>query len=65
MSVKLAVQLFSDFMWATIRTCIQRGQLQNNTTDFFEFINHLFDYVNSRSLYNNNLNHCALIDSVL
>ncbi|KAL4153780.1 hypothetical protein QTP88_001613 [Uroleucon formosanum] len=58
MRVKLAVQLLSNSMAAAIRTCMQTGQLQNNTSsntaDFIEFINHLFDCLNSKSLYSHN-----------
>lgn len=67
MRVKLAAQLLSNSMSATIRTCIQTGQLQSNTSsntaDFIEFINHLFDCLNSRSLYSHNPYHCAITDS--
>lgn len=67
MNVKLAAQLLSHSMSATIRTCIQTGQLQSNTSsntaDFIEFINHLFDCLNSRSLYSQNPFLCALTDS--
>jgi hypothetical protein len=66
MRVKLAVQLLSNSMSAAIRTCIQTGQLQSNTSsntaDFIEFINNLFDCLNSRSLYTNNPYLCALTD---
>jgi len=65
MLVKLATQLLSNSMSAAIRTCIQTGrQLQSNTSsntaDFIEFINNLFDCLNSRSLYTNNPYLCAL-----
>lgn len=67
MRVKLASQLLSNSMSATIRTCIQTGQLQSNTSsntaDFIEFINNLFDCLNSRSLYSNNPYRCALTNS--
>lgn len=67
MRVKLAAQLLSNSMSATIRTCIQTGQLQSNTSsntaDFIEFINNLFDCLNSRSLYSNNPYRCALTNS--
>lgn len=66
MRVKLAAQLLSNSMSATIRTCIQTGQLQSdtssNTADFIEFINHLFDCLNSKSLYSHNPYLCALTD---
>ena len=66
MRVKFAVQLLSNSMSAAIRTCIQTGQLQSNTSsntaDFIEFINHLFDCLNSRSLYSHNPYLCALTD---
>jgi hypothetical protein len=67
MRVKLATQLLSNSMSATIQTCIQTGQLLNstasNTADFIEFINNLFDCLNSRFLYSHNLYLCALTDS--
>lgn len=53
MSVKLAVQIFSHTVAATIRSCISTKQLQSNsarnTAEFIEFINNLFDVLNSRS----------------
>jgi len=67
MSIESVAQLLSHYMSATIRTCMQTGQLQcntsSNTTDFIEFIYHLFDYLNSRSLYHHNPYLCALTDS--
>ncbi|KAL4149559.1 hypothetical protein QTP88_003486 [Uroleucon formosanum] len=66
MRVKLAAQLLSNSMTAAIRTCIETGQLQSNTSsntaDFIDFINNLFDRLNSRSLYSNNAYLCALTD---
>lgn len=54
-------------MAAAIRTCIGTGQLKSNTAsntaDFIEFIDHLFDCLNSRSLYSRNPYSCALTDS--
>jgi hypothetical protein len=67
MRVKLTTQLLSNSMSATIRTCIQTGQLlsstASNTADFIEFINNLFDCLNSRSLYSHNPYLCTLTDS--
>lgn len=64
MRVKLAAQLLSHSMAATIRTCKETGQLQSDTSsdtaDFIEFINNLFDCLNSRSLYSRNPYCCAL-----
>jgi len=67
MSVKLAAQLLSHSMSAMIHTCIQTVQLQSNkssnTADFIEFINHVFDCLNSRSLNSQNPYLHALTNS--
>lgn len=67
MGVKLAVQLLSYTMASTIRTCIGTNQLlsktANHTADFIEFVNKLFDCLNSRTLFSKNPYNCALSDS--
>ncbi|KAL4148879.1 hypothetical protein QTP88_003024 [Uroleucon formosanum] len=64
MRVKLAVQLLSHSMSSAIRTCTETGQLCSktaiDTADFIEFMNNLFDCLNSRSLYSNNPYNAAL-----
>ncbi|KAL4135077.1 hypothetical protein QTP88_006734 [Uroleucon formosanum] len=64
MRVKLAAQIFSYSMSAAIRTCAATGELNSktaiDTADFIEFINNLFDCLNSRSLYTNNPYNSAL-----
>jgi len=58
MRVKLAAQVFSHTMSSTIRTCISTKELKNetanNTADFVEFVDKLFDCLNSRTLYSSN-----------
>lgn len=67
MRVKLAVQLLSHTMASTIRTCIGTKQLlsktANNTAEFIEFVNKLFDCLNSRTLFSKNAYSCALSDT--
>lgn len=67
MRVKLACQLLSNSMAATIRTCVATGQLCSktaiDTADFVQFMNNLFDCLNSRSLYSSNPYNCALTHS--
>jgi len=67
MSVKLAAQVLSHTMSSTIRTCISTKELKsetaNNTADFVEFIDKLFDCLNSRTLYNSNPYNCALTNN--
>lgn len=64
MRVKLAVQLLSHSVSSAIRTCAETGQLCSKTAtvtaDFIEFMNNLFDCLNSRSLYSNNPYNSAL-----
>jgi len=54
MSIQLAVLVLSHTMSSTIRTCIFTKELKsetaNNTADFVEFIDKLFDCLNSRTL---------------
>jgi hypothetical protein len=70
MRVKLAVQVFSHSMSSAIRTCTETGQLHSktafDTADFIEFVNNLFDCLNSRPLfshkqYNTALNHSGIV----
>uniref|UniRef100_A0A2S2P4P3 Transposable element P transposase n=1 Tax=Schizaphis graminum TaxID=13262 RepID=A0A2S2P4P3_SCHGA len=67
MRVKLAAQVFSHTMSSTIRTCISTKELKNetanNTADFVEFIDKLFDCLNSRTLYSSNPYNSALTDN--
>ncbi|KAE9528673.1 hypothetical protein AGLY_012248 [Aphis glycines] len=67
MRVKLAVQFFSHTMASTIRTCIETDELKSqtakNTADFVDFINKLFDCLNSKTLYSLNPYNCGLSDS--
>jgi len=67
MRVKLAVQFFSHTMASTIRTCIETDELKSqtakNTADFVDFINKLFDCLNSKTLYSSNPYNCGLSDS--
>lgn len=64
MSVKLAVQVMSHSVAAAIRTCIETGELDSesakNTADFIEFIDQLFDSLNSRTLFSKNPYNAAL-----
>lgn len=66
-SVKLALQVFSNTMASTIRTYCSTNELisdtAENTADFIDFINTLFDCLNSRSLYSENNYNCALSDA--
>lgn len=54
-------------MAATIRTCVATGQLRSktaiDTADFVQFMNNLFDCLNSRSLYSSNPYNCAFTHS--
>lgn len=67
MRVKLASQLLSSSMAAAIRTCVATGQICSktalDTADFVQFMNNLFDCLNSRSLYNCNPYKTALTHS--
>jgi hypothetical protein len=74
MCVKLAVQLLSHSMSSAIRTSAETGQLCSktaiDTADFIEFMNNLFDCLNSRSLYSNNpynsvLTHTGTVETFL
>lgn len=67
MRVKFAVQIFSNTMASTIRTCVSTNELFSetalDTADFADFMNRLFDCLNSRSLYSKNIYNCALSDT--
>lgn len=60
MSCKLAIQLLSRSVAATIKTCISTGELKSNTalytSQFIEKINDMFDSANSKNLYDTNPN---------
>lgn len=66
MRVKLATQVLSHSMASTIRTSVETNQLQNknsqDTADFVDFMNNLFDCLNSKSLISSNPYKCALSD---
>lgn len=66
MSVKLAAQIFSHSMASAIRTCISTSELKSNTAsdtaDFIDFMDKLFDCLNSRNLFSKNPYNCALTD---
>jgi len=60
MSYKLAKQIFSRSVAATIKTCIATGQLKSvsalHTAEFLEKINDMFDSANSKNLFDVNPN---------
>lgn len=64
MSVKRAVQIFSNSVAAAIKTCIISGELQSetasDTAEFIDFINKLFDCLNSRNIFSSNPYNSAL-----
>ncbi|CAI6351142.1 unnamed protein product [Macrosiphum euphorbiae] len=64
MSCKLALQIFSKSMFATMRTCIMTQELKSptaaHTAEFVKEINNLFDCLNSQSLYCSNPYKCAI-----
>ncbi|KAF0717771.1 Uncharacterized protein FWK35_00034244, partial [Aphis craccivora] len=64
MSCKLALQVFSHSVAATMKTCITTGQLTTSTAsataDFIEEINRTFDCLNSKKLYTSNPYTCAI-----
>lgn len=66
MSVKLAAQIFSHSMASAIRTCISTTELKSNTAsdtaDFVDFMDKLFDCLNSRNIFSKNPYNCALTD---
>lgn len=64
MSYKLALQLFSNSMAATIKTCVYAGELKSKTAlqtaNMIRYLNDSFDVLNSMSLYNSNPFKCAI-----
>ncbi|KAL4126427.1 hypothetical protein QTP88_010649 [Uroleucon formosanum] len=60
MSCKLAIQLLSRSVAASIKTCVATGQLKSstaiNTANFFIIVNDIFDSGNSKNLFDNNPN---------
>ncbi|CAI6356302.1 unnamed protein product [Macrosiphum euphorbiae] len=60
MSCKLAIQLLSRSVAASIKTCVATGQLKSstaiNTANFFITVNVIFDSGNSKNLFDNNPN---------
>jgi len=64
MSCKLALQVFSHTVAATMKTCITTGQLSTTTAsataDFVEEINRTFDCLNSKKFYTSNPYTCAI-----
>lgn len=54
-------------MMSTIWTCIETKQLKSkhtqDTADFIDMMNKLFDYLNSRILISSNPYNCALSDN--
>lgn len=66
MKRNLVSQLFSYSVFATVKTCVQIGQLKSviiiiNTSEFLKTLNNLFDCLNSKNLYNKTLYQCVLI----
>lgn len=66
MSVKLAAQMFSHPMASAIQTCISTTELKSNTAsdtaDFVDFMDKLFDCLNSRNIFSKNPYNCSLTD---
>jgi hypothetical protein len=64
MNCSLATQIFSKSVAAAIRTAVGTGELLSDTAlhtaDFVEFVNDLFDALNSRELYCSNPQACAI-----
>lgn len=64
MSCKLAIQILSRSIAASIKTCIATGELKTNTAldtaNFIEKINDMFDSANSKNLYDANRNRRPL-----
>lgn len=61
MSCKLALQLFSNKVATTMKTCIMTNQLKSKTCQNKQ-LNDLLDCLNSNSLFNSNPKKCALSD---
>lgn len=64
MSCKLALQLCSNSVAATIKTCVYTEELKSKTAfqtaNMIKYLNDLFDILNSMSLYNSNPCKCAI-----
>jgi DNA transposase THAP9 len=64
MNCKLAIQLFSHSVSATIKTCIATGEIKSqsaiNTANFIEVVNNMFDSANSKILNDPNPNRKPL-----
>jgi len=64
MSCKLAIQILSRSVAASIKTCIATGELKTNTAldtaNFIEKVNDMFDSANSKNLYDANRNRRPL-----
>jgi hypothetical protein len=60
MSCKLAIQLLSYSVSASIKTCLITGELKSHSaidiTEFIDKVNNMFDSRNSKNLYDLNLN---------
>jgi len=60
MNCKLAIQLLSNSVSATIKTCVATGEIKSstaiNTANFIDIINKMFDSANSKHLYDPNPN---------
>lgn len=66
MSCKLAMQLFTNKVATTMKTCIKTQQLKSkttpNTVEMIKQLNNLLDCLISNSLFNSNPFKCALSD---
>jgi len=66
MSCKLAMQIFSNKVATTMKTCIMTQQLKSKTApktvEMIQQLNDLLDCLNSNSLFNSNPFKCALSD---
>jgi len=64
MSCKLAIQIFSRSVAASIKTCVSTGELKTktalDTANFIENVNDMFDSANSKNLYDANPNRRPL-----
>lgn len=65
-SCKLAMQLFSNIVATTMKTCIMTQQLKSktapNTVEMIKQLNDLLDCLNSNSVFNSNPFKCDLSD---
>lgn len=66
MSCKLAIQFLSHSVSAAIKTCISTGELKsptaNDTAEFIDIVNNMFDSGNSKNLYDPNQNRRPISD---